>query len=131
MDAVKRIKVEFDDGNSVELSIEEFREANDYFPEIVAAACEALARGETYRDGGGSGPAFTVSRVEPQPELPDIFDLVDAIRETVNAGDAYNAAHPGAAKTEDSPAGERWRKAFSQLRSLLSDCDKAMEAFAR
>lgn len=129
MGAVERVKVEFDDGNSVEMSIEEFRKANGYMPEIVAAACEALARGKTYRVE--IGRPFTVTRVEPQPELPDISDLVEAIRETVNAGDAYNAAHPGAAKTEDSPAGERWRKAFGQLRSLLSDCDKAMEAFAR
>lgn len=65
------------------------------------------------------------------PELPDISDLVEAIRETVNAADGYSAAHPDAERTEDSPAGERWRKAFSQLRSLLSDCDKALEAFAR
>jgi hypothetical protein len=66
-----------------------------------------------------------------EAELPDISDLVEAIRETVNAGDAYNAAHPDTAKTEDSPAGKRWLEAFDQLRSLLSDCDKAMEAFAR
>lgn len=72
-----------------------------------------------------------MSKAESIPELPDISELVEAIRETVAAGDGYNEAHPNEAPTVDSTAGKRWREAFANLRSLLSDCDKAMEAFAK
>jgi hypothetical protein len=75
--------------------------------------------------------AASVTAADDAGELPDISELVEAIRETVAAGDGYNAAHPEAKPTEDSPAGKRWREAFAHLRTLLSDCDKAMEAFAK
>lgn len=121
-----RINVAFDDGNSVEMSIDEFREANELFPEMVEAACEALSRGETYRGGGGASPAFTISRIE-QRELPEISELVDAIRDAVKAADAFNIAHPEL-EFPDSAAGQDWKSAFERLRQALSVCDKALEA---
>ena len=62
------------------------------------------------------------------PALPDVSELVEAIRETVAAGDAYHTAHPGL-EYPDSEAGKRWGAAFDRLRELLSDCDHATEAF--
>ncbi len=128
MDDMDRIRVEFDDGTIAEMSLEEFRLANDSSPELVKAACEALNRGETYRDGGGASPAFTVSKLPATNEPPDISELVEAIRDAVEAADAFNAAHPDDEYPDDE-TGKRWRAAFDRLRALLSDCDKAMEAF--
>jgi hypothetical protein len=65
---------------------------------------------------------------EAPPELPDISELVEAIRETVEAADAYDAAHPDEPKTARDETGRRWIASFDRLRSLLKDCSIAMEA---
>lgn len=65
------------------------------------------------------------------PELPDISEMVEAIRETVEAANAYQAEF-GKQPFDTLPlAGKRFELALADLRSLLSDCDKALEAFAR
>ena len=61
---------------------------------------------------------------------PDISDLVEAIREAVDAAVEFDAAHPDL-EFPDSKVGKRWQAAFDRLRDLLSDCDKAMEAFGK
>ncbi|MGB3415745.1 MAG: hypothetical protein WBA36_03660 [Mesorhizobium sp.] len=72
--------------------------------------------------------AFT--EADDASAFPDISELVEAIRETVDAGDAYIAAHPDDFATHpDSDAGKRWSAALDRLRAILSDCEKAMEAF--
>jgi hypothetical protein len=63
-------------------------------------------------------------------KLPDVSDLVDAIRETVNAADAYDAAHPDEPRTPDDATGNRWWDAFDRLRALLTEIDTALEAFS-
>lgn len=68
---------------------------------------------------------------DEQTEFPDIAELVAAIREVVAAGDGYCATHPDELIQPASPEGLRWCEAFARLRNLLSDCDKAMEAFQK
>jgi hypothetical protein len=63
-------------------------------------------------------------------ELPDVSEIVEVIRETVNAADAYNAAHPDEPRTPDDATGNRWRAAFDRLRALLTEIDTALEAFS-
>ena len=124
-----RIRIEFDGGGDIaETTIDAFRAANADLPEMIEAACAALDRDEVYRDGGGAGPGFTIIKIGDPIDPPDVSEFVEAIRETVEAGDAFNTAHPDL-EYPDSDAGLRWRAAFDRLRKLLSDCDHAMEAF--
>ena len=70
-----------------------------------------------------------ISAAEAVLECPDISELVEAIRETVKAAEAYNAAYPSELRHRSSHEGQRYCAAFARLTDLLSDCDKAMEAF--
>jgi hypothetical protein len=73
--------------------------------------------------------AFSGGGAEPS-DPPDISELVEAIREAVNAADAYHDAHPNNPRTIRDDAGTRWLTAFDRLRTLLTEIDTAMEAFS-
>lgn len=131
MDATAKLRISFEDGTTVDTTVADFSEANSFFPEMVAGALSAVGKGEAYHDGGGSGLAFSIAAIEDEPEAPDISELVEAIREMVEASDEYLAAF--AASPLDAHraaiAHDRQAAAIGHLRTLLSDCDKAMEAF--
>jgi len=79
------------------------------------------ARGEKPTDG----------EVPDADTLPDLDEIVAAIRETVAAADAFNAAHPEIALPE-TPGATGWETAFNRLRDLDNRITTSMEkTFAR
>lgn len=72
----------------------------------------------------------SVDSSDDPAEFPDISEMIEAMREAVCAGDAYNAFHPDELKTADDEPGRRWDVSFEALRALVAECDAATEAFS-
>lgn len=61
-------------------------------------------------------------------DFPDVSELVEAIEDVIEAGDALRVDHPDLPLPDDE-AGRRWVAAFERLRALHNRSQAAMEEF--